>query len=113
MWKSNRFFKSKHNFKLVVINNVDIMSESVQFSLRRTIEQYSDQCRFIIISNSCCCSLVQIALTALKWLNVIKSFSFSVAAIKFKMESAIVGWYWLFFKFSKVVKIISNSGIRN
>jgi len=44
--------KSKHNFKLVIINNVDIMSESVQFSLRRTIEQYSDQCRFIIISNS-------------------------------------------------------------
>ena len=44
--------KSKHNFKVVVINNVDIMSESVQFSLRRTIEQYSDQCRFIIISNS-------------------------------------------------------------
>ena len=44
--------ESKHNFKLVVINNVDIMSESVQFSLRRTIEKYSDQCRFIIISNS-------------------------------------------------------------
>lgn len=44
--------ESKHNFKLVVINNVNIMSESVQFSLRRTIEKYSDQCRFIIISNS-------------------------------------------------------------
>lgn len=44
--------ESKHHFKLVVINNVDIMSESVQFSLRRTIEKYSDQCRFIIISNS-------------------------------------------------------------
>ena len=44
--------KTKHNFKLVVINNVDIMSESVQFSLRRTIEKYSSQCRFIIISNS-------------------------------------------------------------
>ena len=49
---SYNIIKSKHNFKLVVINNVDIMSESVQFSLRRTIEQYSDQCRFIIISNS-------------------------------------------------------------
>jgi DNA polymerase III delta prime subunit len=44
--------ESKHHFKLVVINNVNIMSESVQFSLRRTIEKYSDQCRFIIISNS-------------------------------------------------------------
>ena len=49
---SYNIIKSKHNFKVVVINNVDIMSESVQFSLRRTIEQYSDQCRFIIISNS-------------------------------------------------------------
>ncbi len=44
--------ESKHHFKLVVINNIDIMSESVQFSLRRTIEKYSDQCRFILISNS-------------------------------------------------------------
>lgn len=44
--------KSKHKFKLIVINNVDIMSESVQFSLRRTIEQYSNNCRFILIANS-------------------------------------------------------------
>lgn len=44
--------KSKHNFKLVIINNIDIMSESVQFSLRRTIEQYSEHCRFILISKS-------------------------------------------------------------
>ena len=49
---SYNIIKSRHNFKIVVINNVDIMSESVQFSLRRTIEQYSDHCRFIIISNS-------------------------------------------------------------
>lgn len=44
--------KSKHKFKLIVITDIDIMSESVQFSLRRTIEQYSNQCRFIIIANS-------------------------------------------------------------
>ncbi len=44
--------KSRHKFKVVVINNLDIMSESVQFSLRRTIEKYSEQCRFILISNS-------------------------------------------------------------
>jgi DNA polymerase III delta prime subunit len=44
--------KSKHKFKLVIINNIDIMSEYVQFSLRRTIEQYSEHCRFILISNS-------------------------------------------------------------
>jgi DNA polymerase III delta prime subunit len=46
------FNNSKHTFKVVIINNVDIMSESVQFSLRRTIEKYSEQCRFILISNS-------------------------------------------------------------
>lgn len=44
--------KSRHKFKIVVINNVNIMSESVQFSLRRTIEKYSEHCRFILISNS-------------------------------------------------------------
>jgi len=44
--------ETKHKFKIVIIKNVDVMSESVQFSLRRTIERYSDQCRFIIIANS-------------------------------------------------------------
>jgi DNA polymerase III delta prime subunit len=44
--------KSRYKFKLIVINNVDIMSESVQFSLRRTIEQYSKDCRFIMIADS-------------------------------------------------------------
>lgn len=44
--------KSRYKFKLIVINNVDMMSESVQFSLRRTIEQYSIDCRFIMIADS-------------------------------------------------------------
>ncbi len=45
-------FQSKHNFKIIVIYNTQKMLSSVQFSLRRTIEKYSDTCRFIIITNS-------------------------------------------------------------
>jgi DNA polymerase III delta prime subunit len=45
-------FKSKHNFKIIIIYNTQKMLSSVQFSLRRTIEKYSDTCRFIIITNS-------------------------------------------------------------
>ena len=45
-------FKSKHNFKVIVIHNIQNMLSSVQFSLRRTIEKYSDTCRFIIMTNS-------------------------------------------------------------
>jgi len=48
----HNLIETKHKFKVVVINNLDIMSEYVQFSLRRTIEKYSEQCRFILISNS-------------------------------------------------------------
>ena len=46
------FFKTKHNFKVIVIHNIQHMLSSVQFSLRRTIEKYSDTCRFIIMTNS-------------------------------------------------------------
>jgi DNA polymerase III delta prime subunit len=45
-------FKCKHNFKIIVIYNTQKMLSSVQFSLRRTIEKYSDTCRFIIITSS-------------------------------------------------------------
>jgi len=45
-------FKNKHNFKIIVIHNTHKMLSSVQFSLRRTIEKYSDTCRFILITNS-------------------------------------------------------------
>jgi DNA polymerase III delta prime subunit len=45
-------FHSKHNFKIIVIYNTQKMLSSVQFSLRRTIEKYSDTCKFIIITNS-------------------------------------------------------------
>jgi len=50
--KARYLVESKHKFKIVIINNIDVMSESVQFSVRRTIEKYSEQCRFILISNS-------------------------------------------------------------
>ena len=45
-------FNGKHSFKVVVIDGIDKMTFQVQFSLRRTIEKYSDKCRFILISNS-------------------------------------------------------------
>lgn len=45
---SLNIFKTKRSFKLVLINNVDNLSEYAQFSLRRTMEIYSDKCRFIM-----------------------------------------------------------------
>ena len=45
-------FESKHKFKVIIIHNIQNMLSSVQFSLRRTIEKYSDTCRFIILTNS-------------------------------------------------------------
>lgn len=39
-------------FKLVIIKNLDKLSDSVQFSLRRTLEMYSRHCRFICVTNS-------------------------------------------------------------
>jgi DNA polymerase III delta prime subunit len=46
------FNTPKKLFKVIIINNIQNMSSLVQFSLRRTIEKYSDKCRFILISNS-------------------------------------------------------------
>jgi replication factor C subunit 3/5 len=45
-------FGSKYKFKVIVIHNIQNMLSSVQFSLRRTIEKYSDTCRFILLTNS-------------------------------------------------------------
>lgn len=45
-------FDSKHKFKVIIIHNIQNMLSSVQFSLRRTIEKYSDTCRFILLTNS-------------------------------------------------------------
>lgn len=40
-------FKVKKPFKVVVINTIDNLSYYAQTSLRRTMEKYSDTCRFI------------------------------------------------------------------
>jgi replication factor C subunit 3/5 len=50
--KKKLLFKSKKNFKVVLINNIDNLSYHAQTSLRRTMEVYSDNCRFIMWSTS-------------------------------------------------------------
>lgn len=46
--KSLGIFKTKRQFKSVLVNNLDNMSYYAQTSLRRTIERYDDKCRFIM-----------------------------------------------------------------
>lgn len=48
----NMFVKQKKPFKIVLINNIDNLSYYAQTSLRRTMEIYSKNCRFILISTS-------------------------------------------------------------
>lgn len=43
---------SKKRFKIVLINNLDNLSYYAQTSLRRTMEKYSDTCRFIMWTRS-------------------------------------------------------------
>lgn len=50
--KSFDFFRTKHNFKIVLINNVDTLPYYAQASLRRTMEKYSNSCRFILCADS-------------------------------------------------------------
>lgn len=44
--------KSRRAFKIVLINNLDNLSYYAQTSLRRTMEKYSDSCRFIMWTRS-------------------------------------------------------------
>jgi len=44
-------FEKNRNFKMVIINNLDNLSYYAQTSLRRTIEKYSNTCRFIMWCN--------------------------------------------------------------
>lgn len=44
--------KEKNKFKIIVINNVEKLNYLAQMSLRRTMEEYSDHCRFIFICKS-------------------------------------------------------------
>ena len=43
--------KNKKLFKVVIINKIDNLSYYAQASLRRTMEKYSDTCKFILISD--------------------------------------------------------------
>jgi replication factor C subunit 3/5 len=43
--------KNRKLFKVVVINKIDNLSYYAQASLRRTMEKYSDTCKFILISD--------------------------------------------------------------
>jgi replication factor C subunit 3/5 len=44
-------YKTKRNFKIVQINNLDNLPYYAQTSLRRTMENYSSSCRFIMWCN--------------------------------------------------------------
>lgn len=43
-------FRKNRGFKIVVIDNIDLLSHYAQTSLRRTMEVYSQNCRFIMWS---------------------------------------------------------------
>jgi replication factor C subunit 3/5 len=45
-------YQTSKTFKIVVINDVENLSYSAQMSLRRTMEKYSETCRFLMICNS-------------------------------------------------------------
>jgi replication factor C subunit 3/5 len=44
-------FKNRKLFKVVVINKIDNLSYYAQASLRRTMEKYSNSCKFILVSD--------------------------------------------------------------
>ncbi|CCE86500.1 Piso0_004995 [Millerozyma farinosa CBS 7064] len=44
--------KSKHRFKVVIINEADSLSKDAQAALRRTMEKYSANIRLILVSNT-------------------------------------------------------------
>jgi replication factor C subunit 3/5 len=43
--------KKTKNYKIVIINRIDNLSYIAQASLRRTMEKYSDTCKFILVSD--------------------------------------------------------------
>ena len=47
----NTIFEKNKQFKLVLINDIDNLAPGAQMALRRTMEIYSDKCRFIMICN--------------------------------------------------------------
>lgn len=51
----------KRKYKVVYIKNLDNLSQLCQYSLRRTLEKYSDTCRFIM-----CCNILSKIIEPLK-----------------------------------------------
>lgn len=45
-------YQSTKSFRSVLINDIDTLPYHAQMSLRRTMEKYSDTCRFLMICNS-------------------------------------------------------------
>lgn len=45
-------YQTSKSFRTVLINDVDTLPYHAQMSLRRTMEKYSDTCRFLMICNS-------------------------------------------------------------
>lgn len=52
--KRTSIVKSNKIFRTIYINNIDSMSYYAQTSLRRTLEQYSNRCRFVMWSRTLC-----------------------------------------------------------
>lgn len=50
--KPMEIFQTKRNFKIVIIHNIDCLLYYAQTSLRRTLEKYSDTCRFVLWCHS-------------------------------------------------------------
>jgi replication factor C subunit 3/5 len=47
----NTMFENNKQFKLVLINDIDNLAPGAQMALRRTMEVYSDKCRFVMVCN--------------------------------------------------------------
>lgn len=45
----NKHFSNTQQFQIIVFYNMESLSTDIQFTLRRTLEMYSDNCRFIFI----------------------------------------------------------------
>mmetsp|Transcript_95078 Transcript_95078/g.205267 ORF Transcript_95078/g.205267 Transcript_95078/m.205267 type:complete len:121 (-) Transcript_95078:453-815(-) len=52
MNKNQDMTDNSQTFKVVVINNAHLLSKDAQASLRRSVEKYTQYCRFIFITES-------------------------------------------------------------